>query len=94
MSRSINAPDRTVRRPGRLTNRHHPAPAPAVPVDIYQCDDHYVVLCDLPGMDPGSLGVEVDGTTITIRGHRGAPHTTTSSSTFSTSRAAGSRTST
>jgi HSP20 family protein len=74
MTTTINAPDRIVRRPSRLTNRHRTPHAPAVPVDIYHCDDHDVVLCDLPGLDPGSLDVNVDGTTITIHGHRGAPH--------------------
>jgi HSP20 family protein len=59
----------TVHRPaaGRQRRRR------GVPVDIYRCDDHYVVLCDLPGVDPGSLDVEVDGITVTIHGHRSAP---------------------
>jgi HSP20 family protein len=43
-------------------------------VDIYRCDGHYVVLCDLPGLTPGSLDVEADGSTITIHGYRDAPH--------------------
>jgi HSP20 family protein len=59
----------TVHRPAAGRQRHHRR----VPVDIYRCDDHYVVLCDLPGLDPGSLDVQVDGTTVTIHGHRSAP---------------------
>jgi HSP20 family protein len=39
---------------------------------VAEADDHYVVLCDLPGLDTGTLDVRVDGTTITIRGHRSA----------------------
>jgi HSP20 family protein len=74
MTTTTNAPDRTARRHTQPVARHRPAPAPDVPADIYQCDDHYVVLCDLHGLDPGTLDVAVDGTTITIRGHRSAPH--------------------
>jgi HSP20 family protein len=61
-------------RPGRLSTRHSRASQPTVPVDIYHCEDHYVVLCDLPGLDPGSLDVQIEGTTITIHAHRSAPH--------------------
>jgi HSP20 family protein len=60
------------RRPathGPTAAQHHRS----APVDIYHCDDHYVVLCDLPGLDAGTLDVHVDGTTITIRGHRSPP---------------------
>ena len=73
MTTTINNLHHTGRRAGRPPTRH-PTPAPDAPVDIYQCDDHYVVLGDLPGLDPGSLDVAVDGTIITIRGHRSAPH--------------------
>ncbi|AVT37708.1 Hsp20/alpha crystallin family protein [Plantactinospora sp. BB1] len=74
MTTTSNAPDRAVHRLSRPTHRRHRTPAPAVPVDIYRREDHDVVLCDLPGLDPGSLDVEADGTTITVRGHRSAPH--------------------
>jgi HSP20 family protein len=71
---TATAAPHTTRRPGRVSTRYPRAGRPAVPVDIYQCDDHYVVLCDLPGLDPGSLDVRIDGTTITIHAHRSAPH--------------------
>lgn len=74
MTTTTDAPDRTARRHGQLAARHRRAFAPDVPVDVYQCDDHYVVLCDLPGLDPGTLDVAVDGTTITVHAQRGAPH--------------------
>jgi HSP20 family protein len=63
----------TVHRPstGNVTGRQRRRQR--LPVDIYRCDDHYVVLCDLPGLDTGTLDVRVDGTTITVRGHRSAP---------------------
>jgi len=56
---------------GNVTGRQRRRPQ--VPVDIYRCDDHYVVLCDLPGLDTGTLDVRVDGTTVTVHGYRSAP---------------------
>lgn len=45
----------------------------AMPVDVYRSGDHYVLHCDLPGADPGSVDVGVDGRTLTIRAQR-SPH--------------------
>ena len=42
----------------------------AMPVDLYRSGDHYVLHCDLPGIDPGSLDVGVDGRMLTIRAQR------------------------
>lgn len=44
----------------------------AVPVDLYRSGDHWVLKCDLPGVDPGSLDVGVDGRVLTIRATRSA----------------------
>jgi HSP20 family protein len=41
-----------------------------VPTDVYRRGDHYVVHCDLPGIDPGSLDVRARGNEVTIRGYR------------------------
>jgi HSP20 family protein len=41
-----------------------------VPADAYRRGDHYVVHCDLPGVDPGSLDVSVQGDVVTVRAHR------------------------
>ena len=41
-----------------------------VPADAYRRGDHYVVHCDLPGVDPGSLDVSVQGEVVTVRAHR------------------------
>src|SRR4051812_22095118 len=41
-----------------------------VPTDVFRCGDHYVVHCDLPGVDPGSLDVSVDADLVTIRAYR------------------------
>src|SRR5215218_3953220 len=44
----------------------------AMPIDLFRSGDHYVLLCDLPGVDPGSVDVGVDGRVLTIRGQRSA----------------------
>jgi HSP20 family protein len=42
----------------------------AMPTDLYRSGDHYVLLCDLPGVDPGSVDISVDGRVLTIRAER------------------------
>lgn len=54
----------------------HRRRSPRVPADVYRCQDHYVILCDLPGLDTGSLDIQVDGCTVTVRGHRSRPDLT------------------
>ncbi len=45
--------------------------APRVmPVDLYREDERYVLNADLPGVDPGSVDIDVDGQLLTIRAHR------------------------
>lgn len=44
----------------------------AMPMDLYRSGDHYVVHCDLAGIDPGSIDVNVEGSTLTIRAQRSA----------------------
>lgn len=44
----------------------------AMPVDLFRSGDHWVLKCDLPGADPGSIDVGVDGRVLTIRGQRSA----------------------
>ncbi len=43
-----------------------------MPVDLYRSGDHYVLHCDLPGVDPGSVDVGIDGRVLTIRASRSA----------------------
>jgi HSP20 family protein len=48
-------------------------PGPKVmPVDLYRDADRYVLNADLPGVDPGSVDVDVDGQLLTIRAQRTA----------------------
>ncbi|MGW9404934.1 Hsp20/alpha crystallin family protein [Arthrobacter sp. NPDC055585] len=39
-------------------------------VDLYRHDGFLVLNADLPGIDPGSLSVELDGNAVLIRAHR------------------------
>jgi HSP20 family protein len=41
-----------------------------MPMDLGRSGDHYVVNIDLPGVDPGSIDLDVDGNTLTIRAQR------------------------
>ena len=43
-----------------------------MPIDLYRDGDHYVLNADLPGIDPGSVDVDVDGQLLTIRAERTA----------------------
>jgi HSP20 family protein len=43
-----------------------------MPMDLYKVDDHYVLTADLPGVDPGSVDVNVDSGTLTLTAHRSA----------------------
>lgn len=45
---------------------------PVMPVDLYRAGDHYVLHVDLPGADPGSVDVNVEDRTLTIRAERTA----------------------
>jgi HSP20 family protein len=42
----------------------------AMPMDLYRSGDHFVLHCDLAGIDPGSVDVGVDGRVLTIRAER------------------------
>lgn len=42
----------------------------AMPIDLYRDDNHWVLQCDLPGVDPESIDMDVDGRVLTIRAVR------------------------
>lgn len=46
-----------------------------MPVDLYRDGDQYILNADLPGVDPGSVDVDVDGQLLTIRAERTAAAT-------------------
>ncbi|WP_405371832.1 MULTISPECIES: Hsp20/alpha crystallin family protein [unclassified Microbacterium] len=41
-----------------------------MPMDLYRDGDHYVLTADLPGIDPGSVDIDVDGQLLTVRAER------------------------
>jgi HSP20 family protein len=41
-----------------------------MPMDLYRSGDHYIVNVDLPGIDPGSIDLDVDANTLTIQAER------------------------
>ena len=43
-----------------------------MPVDLYREQDQYILAADLPGVDPGSVDVDVDGQLLTVRATRTA----------------------
>lgn len=44
-----------------------------LPMDLYRSGDHYVMTMDIPGADPGSIDVNVEDRTLTVRAQRTAP---------------------
>jgi len=43
-----------------------------MPVDLFREKEQYVLSADLPGIDPGSIDIDVDGQLLTIRAQRTA----------------------
>lgn len=41
-----------------------------MPLDLYREGDRYIILADLPGIDPETIDVDVDGRQLTIRAER------------------------
>lgn len=41
-----------------------------MPMDLYRSGDHYVLHADLPGVDPGSIDVNVENNTLTLKAQR------------------------
>jgi HSP20 family protein len=41
-----------------------------MPMDLYRSGDHYVLHADLPGVDPDSVDVSVDGGILTVTAQR------------------------
>lgn len=42
-----------------------------MPVDLSREGDQYVLNADMPGLDPASVDIDIDGQLLTIRAHRG-----------------------
>ncbi|MBB3085370.1 Hsp20/alpha crystallin family protein [Geodermatophilus sabuli] len=48
-------------------------PLSGMPMDAYRVGDNFVAHFDLPGVDPGSIDLSVEGTTLTITAERSVP---------------------
>jgi HSP20 family protein len=46
-----------------------------MPMDLSRDADHYVLNADLPGVDPASVDIDVDGQLLSIRAERPSPST-------------------
>lgn len=58
---------------GLMTSQSGSSRSPRfMPMDLCKIDDHYLLTADLPGVDPGSVDVNVDNGTLTISAHRTA----------------------
>lgn len=44
-----------------------------MPMDLFKADDHYVLNADLPGVDPGSITIDVENDVLTVTARRSAP---------------------
>ena len=61
----------------QLTGRSGTTTARALagmPMDAYRVGDKFVAHFDLPGVDPGSIDLQVEGTTLTVTAERLVPH--------------------
>ena len=60
----------------QLTGRGGPGtarPLSGMPMDAYRVGDKFVAHFDLPGVDPGSIDLSVEGTTLTVTAERSVP---------------------
>ena len=65
----FRALDQLTGRSGTTTAR----PLAGMPMDAYRVGDNFVAHFDLPGVDPGSIDLSVEGTTLTISAERSVP---------------------
>src|ERR1700750_417080 len=56
-------------RSGGVTAR----PLSGMPMDAYKVGDHFVAHFDLPGVDPGSIDLSIEGATLTVTAERSVP---------------------
>ncbi len=68
-SAALRALDQLTGRSGTTTARA----LAGMPMDAYRVGDNFVAHFDLPGVDPGSIDLSVEGNTLTISAERSVP---------------------
>jgi HSP20 family protein len=68
-SSTVRMLDQLLGRSGSMTAR----PLSGMPMDAYKVGDKFVAHLDLPGVDPGSIDLSVEGNVLTVTAERSAP---------------------
>jgi HSP20 family protein len=63
----------TFRALERMTGARRHGAVEGMPMDVYRAGDHFVASFDLPGVDPGSIDISVEGNALTVTAARTAP---------------------
>jgi HSP20 family protein len=57
--------------------RELPRPVMRTPLDVEETNEAYVIRCDVPGVDPKDIQLEVNNDMLTLKAERKTPHVVT-----------------